>query len=791
MLYVIIVILIIVLVDKHFQFKKLVEKYQRLGKELEQLKSKINSQEISQDFIAKNSIESMRTEEQSSEPIETGEKCPKCKKPFKDEDVFCTNCGNRLKESFDDYAKQQVTVEKQREKAARNDKELKNITILVTGAICIVLSAVVFLMSTWSTIPDLVKTMVLVLLTTVFFGGSYVAKKKFGLDKASLAFFYIAMAYIPICLLSISIFGLIGTYLSVLGEGRYIYFMLSSILVAIIYYYTSVSKNNQYLFYGSILSQVLSILMFSLIFSNSIVIIGINLLLYNILLMFLTKREIFIKIYNIIPTVITFIAIIQFYEKTNFMAFMIVLLAINFLILELRNNKPIYSYMFNILLMVSGIYTLQLYQGSLGTDLYYIFALSYILLAYALENFLLNGKDKKYLVESLAVVTLVMIGLLHFESFINTNVIKPYVISVIQLVLLAITYKRSSELGKMISSILMPIYFIVTGINVITDLNLTYHVYISFAFITFIIGEMFRKKDKLIHLHSFAVSHVLIGMTYMVTLMLKNSEFVNDIIYAMLLMVVHIYSYVVEKNKVFKYLSYISSNFLIFTIVKFFLGDSELVYYIPMMTTLIIMCVETAYKNLKDIGSDVYLAVSQIIAFACVYFVNNEVSTILVIVFAMIITVCNTISRKDILSTIPILVAMPAVFNNNFFGELQLGLMIASVEVLSVVSCVRKDVSIFTVFSGFYLLITSSNIDSVYLREILFIIWALSHFYFVRQEKSSNLFKFLVYLSILLLYNTAVSDLGINAYTAVSMLRIYYSCDINIKNNINKLYKKY
>jgi hypothetical protein len=71
-----------------------------------------------------------------------------------------------------------------------------------------VLAAIVFLVSTWAAIPNLLKTLVLVMVTGIFFVLSNVAKKKYDLPKASKVFYYIGMAYIPICLGSIAIFKL-------------------------------------------------------------------------------------------------------------------------------------------------------------------------------------------------------------------------------------------------------------------------------------------------------------------------------------------------------------------------------------------------------------------------------------------------------------------------------------------------------------------------------------------------------------------------------------------------------
>ena len=156
--------------------------------------------------------------------------------------------------------KEQNQLKKAEEKA-KKEKERKNTTILATGAIFIILAAIVLLTSTWHVMPNIIKTGILILIAAVFFALSSFAKEK-KLKKAAKAFYYIAMAYIPIFCISISAFGFLGEYLSISGEGKYIYFTIAGIANSFFYYLEYKRKNMPELFYGSILIQVLTVVMF-------------------------------------------------------------------------------------------------------------------------------------------------------------------------------------------------------------------------------------------------------------------------------------------------------------------------------------------------------------------------------------------------------------------------------------------------------------------------------------------------------------------------------------------------
>ena len=165
------------------------------------------------------------------------------------------------------------------------DKETsRNTMILVSGAILIVLAAIVFLLSNWNTIPDILKTGTLTLLIGVFFGASRLADKKFNLEKTSKTFYFIAMAYIPIVLLSISIFQLFGEYLSITGSGKYLYFTISSIFLALLYFKESIRIDNRVLNFASIIMQIISVIFIVLCFSNNYFNIILGVIIYNLLL---------------------------------------------------------------------------------------------------------------------------------------------------------------------------------------------------------------------------------------------------------------------------------------------------------------------------------------------------------------------------------------------------------------------------------------------------------------------------------------------------------------------------
>ena len=149
---------------------------------------------------------------------------------------------------------------------SKSKKDNKNKVILIAGAVSIVLAAIVFLLSTWSTTPNFLKILIMVLITFLFFGLSRVAEKRFHLEQTSKTFYYIALTYIPVVLFALPALGLLGDYFSLNGEGRNIYFTISSVFLAVLYYIESIRKNSKPLAISSIVLQILSVIFGVLIF---------------------------------------------------------------------------------------------------------------------------------------------------------------------------------------------------------------------------------------------------------------------------------------------------------------------------------------------------------------------------------------------------------------------------------------------------------------------------------------------------------------------------------------------
>lgn len=687
------------------------------------------------------------------------------------------------------------TVEKE-----KNEREKKNTNILITGALLIVLSAIVFLTSTWNAIPNILKAIVLVLLVGVFLGASKIAKEKFELKKTSNTFFYIAMAYIPICLLAFSIFELFGHYFSIFGEGKYIYLSIAMILNSAIYYFAYKSKKINNLLYGSILSQIFAVILFGLIFGNNLYLVSSILLIYNILLIFLSKEvkdaDLLKYFYIGIPYIVGILAICSFEEVTIYMLFLLIALAINFYLLYTKVfSNLVNAYLFNISLFSIGLYFVTIYAQNLDTNLKVISGIIYIILILVIEayNFITN-KDEK-IMKSAMVTSLISMTITYFWVIDLKNqslLIKPFVVSLIETVLMLAMFIKSKQIGKKILGYLIPISLIITIFDIFNFADASYHFYIIASLMVFVLGELITWKEfEPLNKGFFIISNIVITLTYLFNAIFTN-KFSNDVIYFILLEIVYAYSYIRHKYKLFKYLSYININFVLLSGIEFIdILNKNIELVVPVLVSLIVVLIESKVDYVKDAYSDIFSTILQIIAY---YYLAlyGEIQSVIIGMFYTVYLIYNNLkyNQTQYMLIVPLTGFIPVLLSSNIKNEYTTIILLLSTVVLTIMSIYKRKISITTFFSAIYLLFTIFRFDNYYISELLLLIWSISNFYFSENQYAKDIFKGVSYFSGLILYENFASDINLLEFKAFEVIGVTIFAILILRDIIIKYIKK-
>ncbi len=647
---------------------------------------------------------------------------------------------------------------------ALNSIDKKNNNILLTGSILIVLSAIVFLTSTWHTIPNIVKTLGLIIFIIIFLGASKIAKDKFKLEKTSKTFFYIAMAYIPICLIGISYFGLIGEFFSIRGEGRGIYLALVSTFLAILYYLLSKSKYSKGLLISSVIAQCSAIVAFTSIIETRFNLICAIFLLYNIVIILLTKDNLFkfvskLILYTISGIFVIYICFLNIFYSYDILDILVVLLLVfDYFAIYRKYKLRLDFILFNIFTIFLGNLFISYKAFEITTEFKDFLKLLWILTTYFFVNVLTEDKNK------LGINTIIsMFAILVCGNYSEKAFFKIYIYAIIESIILTITYCRNI-FNKENMQILLPIAYLITATIFIVEYNLGDYALVILTIISCVIS--FLIKDNKFQYNVFLVSHIGIICSVLNMIFNYDSELLG-ILLLVLVEVIYIVSYY-KRNKmyIYKYCGYITLILILRMINLHFV--LELDYYILPISSIIIFALEHVHS---DNVNDKYLEYFMMFIFSLSYFsliLDIQIYNVILAIILSIILFCadyfeNKNSSYNIIGLIGLFLVI-VLFDNSYIS-LMVGIILS---ILSILNISKKYE--FTVGSLLFLLDFGIDFDNRLIAYSILFLWSVLHMIIKKDNK--NIFKIITYISGYLTYVEILNFLDLDIYVFSKLLGI-------------------
>ncbi len=161
---------------------------------------------------------------------------------------------------------------------------ISNSILMIVGALLVVVASIIFLASSWETIPGIIKTLVLVLIQGIFILFGYLCNNKLKIKKVAKVFNYLSLAFVPIILLSLSTFEVIGDYLSINGDGSLLYFAIAFLISDVLYKVVGSYKKDKVSKIMSFVAEVLAIISLFTYLDLRVELVLIVLSIYNILI---------------------------------------------------------------------------------------------------------------------------------------------------------------------------------------------------------------------------------------------------------------------------------------------------------------------------------------------------------------------------------------------------------------------------------------------------------------------------------------------------------------------------
>ncbi|MBP2242342.1 hypothetical protein J2Z40_002916 [Cytobacillus eiseniae] len=124
----------------------------------------------------------------------------------------------------------------EKKKLSAEEVRERNISwLLHLGVIFLLIGGLFIATSNWDTMAVWMKSASISFVSLLFFGMAYISRAILKIERTSFAFIVLGSLFLPIFILSVGWFELLGPYFSYTGEGRYILGLISSVILFPIY----------------------------------------------------------------------------------------------------------------------------------------------------------------------------------------------------------------------------------------------------------------------------------------------------------------------------------------------------------------------------------------------------------------------------------------------------------------------------------------------------------------------------------------------------------------------------
>lgn len=343
----------------------------------------------------------------------------------------------------------------------------RNITwSLNLGVILLLIGGLVLATSTWDTLENWMKSGLIALVSVVFFGLASFTMRILKIEKTAFAFYVLGALFLPIAILSVGYFELLGSYFSFSGGGRYLYGSAGSLTILPVYLFLSVKLTSRLFVWFSY--STFTVFAGFLIASLQLPIDGfyLGIMVFNAALIlgyhYLKKQErfeLFTKefvLYVQGNLILSTLLMLTIYDNELAYSFNLILTAILYFAMIFVTNHKEYHFVFSAML-VYGSY--QLIESSVLNE---VSAIAYALIGFvflALPRFLKdNGSLQKAFRYTSAIVSTLAFIYISLEGIL-VHLNEPSIVLLIAYVILSLNFAYlSNQVKRTLFFYLSPVF---------------------------------------------------------------------------------------------------------------------------------------------------------------------------------------------------------------------------------------------------------------------------------------------------------------------------------------------
>ncbi len=211
----------------------------------------------------------------------------------------------------------------QKELTAEDKKNISNTILMITGAFLVVFASMIFLVSSWNNVPNIVKTLILIFVQVMFMLFAYICDNKLNIPKVGKVFKVLYFLFMPIVLISLATFEILGEEVSIEGEYFSLYVGLSFIVSDIAFKLYDFFKKDMVIKKTSYFVELLGVIFLSDQFFGEVSHALLFISLYNIIMYVLLHgnfldKEAYQKSNNIVSYCMVGLLILSTFSSTDY-----------------------------------------------------------------------------------------------------------------------------------------------------------------------------------------------------------------------------------------------------------------------------------------------------------------------------------------------------------------------------------------------------------------------------------------------------------------------------------------
>ena len=662
-----------------------------------------------------------------------------------------------------------------------NDKEIKNNFILITGSILLIISAILFLTTTWNITNNILKSGILFAMLLIFVTTSKIADKYLNLSNTSKAFHYIALAYLPIVLLSLSLFGLIGDYFSINGDGKFIYLTISSLIVTGVYYYFSYKSKEKILGIMSIIFSIITILFLGSCFTN---------IFTNLLLL--------LVIYLVVLTLLYKLNIYYIYDKLHFYTLLTLLIGLSFVSINntlftiLTSNVTIIEIIIDFLLLFSFYLVLvnirrhqkifdEIYPLFI---IYTFFNMTFLIDEFIFQQlimiisfvtiFIINIIEHKYIRISsfveVSISSLLLIFVTFIERLFKATIIPEFILFFI-VTFFAYAFYYLYNKKSIIPALLFTLTIPVSIFILIIDQNWNL-IILEYLMLLMIISSLFMKNDKRIQ-NSFKIIGMVVFNIFI--LLVLDCNYLS-LLLIILYIALNIILFIKEKLGIYKVMYYIYTNILLMNILHIFNINNIEPYLIMIpVTSILFITMDLLIKKIMDNTSYIYIIIQSIIAFILLMFMSSSYINLLVLVL-LFVSFILYLSRKNNnkkYTALLFIILIPFIYFKDYLiiNDFNIMIIISTVFLIcfACINYIKESKSYMVMYFLYAICHSITYSPSKYVTLMILSAGILIN-YIINEKEIKDLFKVILTTTILILLEFIIFDLHLNEITLIHYL---------------------